>query len=1808
MKISSKRTLSRVLSFVMLVSAMCTNLIVANAGSGFNDADDVVSGSAADAVISGESINLASSGNGPISVWDFGGVEESDTSLYTNYISTEFLDGWTEVGDAASGNQGKFLKGGTFALDGGLTLTTNSNDRMFYLISADGTSSTGIRSYGANAKAITAYDDGYTANGMWYANGTGGDNRRLMQIDNVAAGSEIKVYTGCSNSSDAMVEFTYLGSDGTQNDEIVFEGGACNIAKFIAKYDGSYKVWFSAAGGKPIVNRIVKTPPVDVTVNVDVAGLNVDNYDVQFKNNTTEDTIDGTVSGTTVTAKLTPGYTYTAILKGAVGFGFTSDTKTIDVTVDDLKTGGKTATAVVEVKETYTAKGKLIGFDEKYDVSKLVLTFIPEEGSTAEKVVANVTADLTYSATLEPDVVYTAVLSGVNDYEVTANGTISGNGDITQDITVSMKATYTVTGKIVGGADVKSIAFVNVDDNYSYGGAVSGDSYTVILRDGSYEVQAMADGFKTSGHIVVNGKNVTKDILFVPVNPVPPTVDTSVRDIYVGCEGQVNNFETMGEALEAAKVMNPSSEAERVTIHIAPGTYREQISVTTPYLTFVSEGNGDVVLSWYYGIGYYYYSIDNTGYYNKENAFDKFERNTPNKWGVGTYVKKGADGFKAENIKFEASFNKYITDEEIADGVEETGALPARTYAVDVTSKAATERSTAICVEADNVEFKNCSFIGSQDTLYMGDNTHTYYKNCMIEGNTDDIFGSGNAVFDGCELRFCGYSDVAMGGYITAGRSNNAAGYMGYLFRACTITNKEGMEHTAGYFGRPWDANADITFLNTTLENSNAITAEGWTSMSGVAPEAAKFKEYGTMTAEGTPVDTSKRITGTVMNDTDAAAINAKAYFNGWIPTYYVEDSLPVEFVTAPYFSTDGDVLLPATGNTFTVKYSLGANDANDASKIVYSLVDGNGVETVVKSTTAAANNGIKLNNDMIGKFLKATVTPCTIMGNVGKAVSIITEKEITLGSGSIDTDRPSGKAVVFLAGDSTVKDYSAGAINNSGANRPEGSWGEYLGYFLNDNYEVMDYAQGGRSSRTFIDGTTSGNDKYLDKIKEQMVAGDYLFIQFGHNDSSASYADRYVPVGTPDANGVFPSTAPSTEGALDGTFKYYLQQYIDAAKAVGATPVMVTPVSRMYFNADGTIKSHHGDNDEYVIATKQIAEENNVECIDLYTWTKNMYENAYKVDGNNGSSDLAYRLFAAGEKTHHSKLGGFAIAADLAKMLQNSSLGLANAVVTPNSMYITDDKGNPEFIVNNSGVFTGYGRNSSNVFDANVPCAYWDEYINNVIKDINSTEITTETTTEATTETTTENVNKDGVIEITPDVVSKTDSQITVAYKIAKNTAGFNNYTMYLTFDSNVLRPVNAENGDIAIDSIDALGNSSKVYASNADNIVSQFTDVPAAGNTNFQGADGVKTQAELGKVKVSYCIFDKDFSSAGDGSLPKFTDEGTLFTVTYDIKGDVNGTALGVNVNVINAVSSDLNIASTPSSVISNTYTFEESSSSSTTEGTTSESTTEKTTEGTTSESTTEKVTEGTTSETTTEKTTEGTTSETTTEKVTEGTTSETTTEKVTEGTTSETTTEKATEATTAVVTEETTEVTTQKVNHYSGGAGASSVKVSNYTATTEAASEETTESENSEKTTIDELPSVEVVIGSKDIVVDGKTHTMDVAPYIQSSSNSTLVPLRFVAIAIAGGDVEKADTSDMVTWDAVNKQATIKKNDTTVVFTAGSNIVVINGVETSMKYGVVAEIEDSRMFVPFRTIGEVLGADVDWDADTKTAYYNR
>lgn len=190
----------------------------------------------------------------------------------------------------------------------------------------------------------------------------------------------------------------------------------------------------------------------------------------------------------------------------------------------------------------------------------------------------------------------------------------------------------------------------------------------------------------------------------------------------------------------------------------------------------------------------------------------------------------------------------------------------------------------------------------------------------------------------------------------------------------------------------------------------------------------------------------------------------------------------------------------------------------------------------------------------------------------------------------------------------------------------------------------------------------------------------------------------------------------------------------------------------------------------------------------------------------------------------------------------------------------------------------------------------------------------------------------------------------------------------------------------------------------------------------------------------------------------------------------------------------------------------------------------------------------------------------------------------------------------------TETTTETTTKApAKNHSGAGGGGSVK--NYTSTTTTTEATTVSEETTETTTAAPVlgSAIAVKVGDKNITVDDKEFAMDVAPYIQSTSNSTMVPLRFVAIAIAGGSVESADSSDIITWDAVAKTATIKAGSKTVVFTAGARTYVVDGSELNISNQAVAEIVDGRMFVPFRTIGEALGAQVSWDATTKTAMYN-
>jgi hypothetical protein len=214
--------------------------------------------------------------------------------------------------------------------------------------------------------------------------------------------------------------------------------------------------------------------------------------------------------------------------------------------------------------------------------------------------------------------------------------------------------------------------------------------------------------------------------------------------------------------------------------------------------------------------------------------------------------------------------------------------------------------------------------------------------------------------------------------------------------------------------------------------------------------------------------------------------------------------------------------------------------------------------------------------------------------------------------------------------------------------------------------------------------------------------------------------------------------------------------------------------------------------------------------------------------------------------------------------------------------------------------------------------------------------------------------------------------------------------------------------------------------------------------------------------------------------------------------------------------------------------------------------------------------------------------------------------------------------TEATTANTTADTTvstETTTvvSYTNTNNGGGGGGSIKSTTTTTTTETttvttteATTETTTAEQSTETTTADVSvlsagkNVSVSIGSSKVIIGDDSYDMAVAPYIQESSSSTMVPLRFVALAISGDNVTDADNSSLVSWDSDTKTATITTKYRTIAFTAGSNEMVINGTPSVMDNSVQSEITDGRMFIPFRAMGKALGVDVEWIADTKTAVY--
>ena len=154
----------------------------------------------------------------------------------------------------------------------------------------------------------------------------------------------------------------------------------------------------------------------------------------------------------------------------------------------------------------------------------------------------------------------------------------------------------------------------------------------------------------------------------------------------------------------------------------------------------------------------------------------------------------------------------------------------------------------ACFIEADRAYFKNCRFLGFQDTLYTyGKGVRNYFETCYIEGTVDFIFGWSTAVFNRCHIHSLGK------GYVTAPSTDQGQAF-GYLFYDCRLTAEPGV--TDVYLSRPWRPYAQALFIRCDL--GGHILPAGWHNWN--KPEAEKTVNYGEYQSTGEGANPSQRV------------------------------------------------------------------------------------------------------------------------------------------------------------------------------------------------------------------------------------------------------------------------------------------------------------------------------------------------------------------------------------------------------------------------------------------------------------------------------------------------------------------------------------------------------------------------------------------------------------------------------------------------------------------------------------------------------------------------------------------------------------------------------------------------------------------------------------------------------------------------------------------------------------------------------------------------------------------------------------
>ncbi len=278
---------------------------------------------------------------------------------------------------------------------------------------------------------------------------------------------------------------------------------------------------------------------------------------------------------------------------------------------------------------------------------------------------------------------------------------------------------------------------------------------------------ACPDGRKDNTHLSVYGGRTITKLTVEAISEAVPELGKYVRyyDYVVAKDGS-GDFFTVQEAINAVPDFRKDI---RTTILVRPGVYREKLVVPECKINISLIGQTGAVISY-------------DGYASKLNALGSPMSTSGS---ASCYIY--APDFYAENITFENTAGRV-------------------------------GQAVACFVSGDRAFFKNCRFLGNQDTLYTYDkDSRQYYEDCYIEGTVDFIFGWSTAVFNRCTVH------SLRNGYLTAPSTDKGKEY-GYVFYDCKMTAAD--EATSVYLSRPWRPYAQAVFIRCDL--GKHIAPAGW--------------------------------------------------------------------------------------------------------------------------------------------------------------------------------------------------------------------------------------------------------------------------------------------------------------------------------------------------------------------------------------------------------------------------------------------------------------------------------------------------------------------------------------------------------------------------------------------------------------------------------------------------------------------------------------------------------------------------------------------------------------------------------------------------------------------------------------------------------------------------------------------------------------------------------------------------------------------------------------------------------------------